>query len=207
LNAVLPLAGAQGAAPRAVRTLDGVLWHGHFPGFARATTTLSGAVAFERLTAGLDALSAAVDEAGGHVLQLRDDGLIALFPRAGDGDGAACRRALDALMRAERQIASILPQDEAKPLDLRVTLHLGTVRWAEITAGGRPGQLVLGADAGIAAALGPVCSFLRRRLVATASVATALQGALVPLGSFSLRGVVEPQQLFGLAGDGAPSAE
>ena len=80
-------------------------------------------------------------------------------------------------------------------------LHLGEVLYGNIGSAERLDFTVLGPAVNEAARLERMCRTVERPVVASAAFALAsgeAGGRLVPLGSFLLRGVARPQELFAL---------
>lgn len=185
-----------------VETIRAAIWFSDLEGF----TSLSDTLPRDRLMALLNVYAGTVLDTiagfGGEVLKLIGDGVLAIFPL--DEEGAACRRALDAALAVLSAIDRLSAERRAagEPTTrLFVGLHLGEVLYGNIGSADRLDFTVLGPAVNEAARLERMCRAVDRPVVVSAAFAEA-SGAdrrrLVPLGSFELRGVARPQELFAL---------
>ena len=130
---------------------------------------------------------------GGEVLRFIGDAALAIFP-VGTDAGDACRRAVQA---AEDAIGCMHAANEARsrPLGFGIGLHLGDVLYGNIGTPTRLEFTVIGAAANEAARIEALCKTLGVPLLISERVARHVPGC-TSLGTHSLRGVVEPVELF-----------
>lgn len=185
-----------------VETIRAAIWFSDLEGF----TALSDTLPREQLMGLLNAYAGTVLDTvaayGGQVLKLMGDGVLAIFPL--DGENAPCRRALEAALATLRAVDRLGAERRAAgaaTTRLFIGLHLGEVLYGNIGSAERLDFTVLGPAVNEAARLERLCRAVERPVVASAAFARAIGEAerrLVPLGSFTLRGVAQPQELFAL---------
>jgi adenylate cyclase len=182
--------------------IHAVIWSSDLRGF----TQLSQSLPLEELIAMLndyfERMVAAIHGHGGEVLKFIGDGLLAIFPL---GDAAfqsyVARTALNAAAAAERAVDELNRQRQAagKPaIRYGVALHIGDFMFGNIGAPERLDFTVVGPAVNLTARLEALTVQLERRLLVSADFARAAGRPLVSLGRFQLRGVDEPQEVFGL---------
>ncbi|MFO1069824.1 MAG: adenylate/guanylate cyclase domain-containing protein [Geminicoccaceae bacterium] len=176
----------------------------------RGFTALAGREPPARIVAWLDqhleAIGTPVAEHGGEVLKFLGDGLLAVFPIAGD-PGDACDRALAAALRAQALTAAlnasrVAAGEPGLPLD--VVLHLGDVIYGNVGAARRLDFTIIGAAVNEASRIEALCGELGRSLLLSGAFARHCGSPTRSLGRFTLRGVAEPVEVAELAGN-APS--
>lgn len=192
---------ARGVADR----IDAVLWFSDLRGYTRITDNAPPEQIIPLLNDYADAVISAVQSAGGDVLKLIGDGVLAIFRPETDGpDGraAACRAALRAVHEAEAAIAAVNPQREARgqPVtQMYVGLHIGEVFFGNIGSAGRLDFTVVGPAVNETSRISEMCRSADQSVLVSAAFAVAAGGAeagLVSVGRYALRGVRQPQDLF-----------
>lgn len=173
----------------------------------RGFTSLADRLAIEPLIATLnayfDCLGPAIDRHGGQVLKFLGDGLLASFQlQAGQDAAPVCRAVLAAADEAHAAVAALNAAREqaGQPvLALDIALHRGEVMYGNVGTGARLDFTLIGPAVNEAARLENLCATLDRSLVVSASFAKAAgEGlGLVSLGFHPLRGLPEPQEVFG----------
>jgi adenylate cyclase len=182
--------------------IHAVIWSSDLRGF----TQLSRGLPLEELIAMLndyfERMVAAIHAHGGEVLKFIGDGLLAIFPL---GDAAfqhyVARTALNAAAAAERAVDELNRERVAagKPtIRYGVALHIGDFMFGNIGAPDRLDFTVVGPAVNLTARLEALTVQLERRLLVSAEFARVAGRPLVSLGRFQLRGVDEPQEVFGL---------
>lgn len=176
-------------------------------GFTSMADRLSIEPLVEILNAYFDCLGPAIATRGGEVLKFLGDGLLASFHLARDQDPApVCAAALDAAQEALACVAALNAERRAgglPALDLDIALHRGVVMYGNVGTGARLDFTLIGPAVNEASRLENLCTVLDCNLLASASFAAAAGPAarrLKSLGRHTLRGVAEPQEVFGLAG-------
>ena len=122
-------------------------------------------------------------EHGGEVLKFMGDGLLAIFPLAGNGDDAAevCRRALACAREAEALIDALdAPVCVANKNMVRfgLALHVGQVMYGNIGGGNRLDFTCIGPAVNLAARLEKVAAQWVRPIVASAEFAAHVPRAI-----------------------------
>lgn len=187
--------------------IDAVILYADLRGF----TAVADRLAIEPLVAMLneyfDCLGPAIEDQGGQILKYLGDGLLASFQLAEGQDPAPlCAAALTA---AEQALAAVAALNAARraaglpALDLDIALHRGTVMYGNVGTRARLDFTLIGPAVNEAARLENLCGVLDSNLVASRSFAASAGGVarrLCSLGLHPLRGVTEPQEVFGLAG-------
>jgi adenylate cyclase len=170
----------------------------------RGFTALSEATAPAEVIAALDAwfdrIAGAVHAFGGEVLKFIGDGVLAIFPVAGE-PRAACEAALRAVTAARAGMAHLDVQRQAQglpPLPFGVALHLGEILWGNIGAADRLDFTAIGPAVNLVSRLESLCRPLGRGVLISGAVAAETRMPLVSLGSHALRGIVEPCAVFTL---------
>jgi adenylate cyclase len=175
----------------------------------RRSTEISGMLLPEAMLALLNAyfecLTEAIQAKGGEVLKFIGDGMLAVFPFSHfDGADTAARSAYDAATDALARIDGINADPPAalrgisgwQPLRTGLALHAGEVFFGNIGSTDRLDFTVIGPAVNVAARVESMTKELQRPLLVTAPVAMLLAEKLEPLGSFGLRGIADPLQLF-----------
>ncbi len=157
------------------------------------------------LNAYFECLTEAIEARGGEVLKFVGDGLLAVFPFDDPGDAstaaasayAAATEALEGISRVNiappQQLQGI---DGWQPLRTGIALHAGEVFFGNIGSQDRLDFTVIGPAVNMAARVESMTKDLQRPLLVTGPVASLLSQNLEPLGSFSLRGIADPVQLY-----------
>jgi adenylate cyclase len=147
-------------------------------------------------------MAGAVSTEDGEVLKFIGDGMLAIFElREGANVVQRCAAALRAARAARAAVAACNPDRiAAGRAEIRygLALHLGEVTYGNIGAPNRLDFTVIGPAVNHATRIEKVAAKLDRRIVTSASFAAAAQASLISLGTHSLPGVVEPQEVFGL---------
>jgi len=188
-------------------TIRAVIWYCDLRGF----TSLSDALPRDTVVALLNdyfgALGAAVTEAGGEILKFIGDAMLAIFPvEASDAEEVVGRtvRAAKAAVAAIAALNDERAADGAPPIRFGLALHLGEVMFGNIGASARLDFTVIGPAVNCAARLEGLCAALDRPVVVSSAIAALLPPKdVTPLGAFALKGIAEPQAVYGLAS--APS--
>ena len=186
-------------------TIRAVIWFSDLRGFTRLTDTQPREVLIAALDDYLEAMAAPVQANNGQILKFMGDGLLATFDLTGRDDAAVCRDALAAAaqLRDAFPATNAAREADGKPvMDFGLALHLGEVFYGNIGASDRLDFTVVGPAVNEASRIQSLCRPLERNvLISSAFRETAgSQVGLESLGFQALRGVREPQELFGLVG-------
>jgi adenylate cyclase len=144
-----------------------------------------------------DALSDPIERHGGEILKFMGDGLLAMFP----GDAAAASRAVVDICKAMASLNAAREKDWARALDFGVGVNYGDVMYGNIGSRNRLDFTVIGPAVNVAARLEALTKFVGRNVLFSAAFA-AKAGQCIDLecfGTFDLRGVARPIEVYGLA--------
>jgi adenylate cyclase len=195
-----------GAVERgSVNMLRAVLWYADIRGFTPASDAAPGAVIIDLLNDVFETLTAALRPRGGQVLKFLGDGMLATFSFEEADRAETCRRALDAAAEAMRELDTLNKARAAAGapvVSVDLALHLGEVLYGNVGATDRLDFTVIGPAVNEAARIEALCEPLGRPILISAEFAAAApdgDSRLESLGQFTLRGVREPKEIFGLA--------
>jgi len=139
----------------------------------------------------------AIEQHGGEVLKFIGDGLLAIFPITEAAPaGSRCRAALDAA-GATFAALDALNSRTGQELRLGLALHVGDVAYGNIGGASRLDFTAIGAAVNLAARLEGIASKLGRQMVVSAAFAELSGRPFEDLGPFDLKGIGEPQHVFG----------
>jgi adenylate cyclase len=192
-----------GAVQRgSVESIRAALCYADIRGFTAIADALPGLVLVELLDEVFETVIAPLRARGGQVLKFLGDGILASFPFEESERCATCRRALDAAVEAmaglDRLGAS--RRDAGKPAaSVDFALHVGEVLYGNVGAVDRLDFTVIGPAVNEVARIEVLCEPLGRNLLVSAEFASAAGDSdrLCPLGRHVLRGVREPQEIYG----------
>jgi len=203
-----PDAGARvltGAIQRgSAEAIRAVIWFADLRGFTKLTDTLPRDLLVATLDDYLEAMAAPVQAHNGQILKFMGDGLLATFDLTGRDDAEVCRDALAAAADLQAAFPALNAARKAagKPvMEFGLALHLGEVFYGNIGASDRLDFTVIGPAVNEASRIQALCRPLERSILVSSTVQeTSGAGCgLLSLGRHELRGVREPQELFGLA--------
>ena len=183
-------------------TIRAVIWFCDLRGFTALSDSLPRELLLDLLNQYFEIMVNALTAEGGEVLKFIGDGMLAIFElRERDNVAAHCAAALRAARTAQAAIAARNPARIAAGLaEIRygLALHLGEVTYGNIGAPNRLDFTVIGPAVNHATRIEKLAGKLDRRVVTSASFAAAAAMPLVNLGTHSLLGVIEPQEVFTL---------
>jgi adenylate cyclase len=186
--------------------ITSVLWFSDL----RGSTAISESITPDEIIPFLnDYAQAAIDaihDAGGDVLKLIGDGVLAMFT---DEDLAAARRAaLRAEHRFRQNVRALNTRravDDRPTTSAYVGLHVGEVFYGNIGSEDRLDFTVVGPAVNEVSRIASMCRSVDRELLASSAFRTGLdatgQRYLVSTGRFALRGIGRAQDLFTLDPD------
>jgi adenylate cyclase len=183
-------------------TIRAVIWYCDLRGFTSLSDALPRDALLDLLNQYFEVMVNAVSAEGGEVLKFIGDGMLAIFElREGDSVVQHCGAALRAARAAREAVATRNPDRAAAGLaEIRygLALHLGEVTYGNIGAPNRLDFTVIGPAVNHASRIEKLAAKLDRRVVMSASFAAAAEAPLKSLGTHSLPGVAEPQEVFTL---------
>jgi adenylate cyclase len=192
-----------------VEKINAVLWSSDIQGY----TSLSETIASDQLIPLLDdyaeAVISAVHGAGGDVLKLIGDGILAIF--TAEDAAEACRSALAAEAELRRRLDELNRRRDAesRPVaSIYLGLHIGDVFYGNIGSKDRLDFTVVGQAVNEVSRIAAMCRSADRDVLFSsafrASLPEAERSALVSVGRYALRGVARVQELFTVDREIAP---
>ncbi len=181
--------------------LHAVVWYCDLRGFTQRAEAEPPEAVIGLLNAWFERMAGAVQAHGGEVLKFIGDGMLAIFPIAPGETARACAAAVEAARAAAVAMAALDAEVRAaggSPVGYGVALHVGEVTYGNIGAPDRLDFTVIGPAVNQAARVEGLCRSLGRSILATSAVARHVPDAVEPLGRFLLRGIEEPQEVWGL---------
>jgi adenylate cyclase len=181
--------------------IDAVLWFSDLRGYTRISDGAAPDEIIPMLNDYADAVVSAVHGAGGDVLKLVGDGVLAIFKA--DDPAQACRCALEAERGMRARIAALNERRAAggRPVtSVYLGLHIGDVFYGNIGSEDRLDFTVVGPAVNEASRISAMCGSVDRDVVLSAdffaAAAPSERNRLVSVGRFALRGVARSQELF-----------
>jgi adenylate cyclase len=184
-----------------VEAIRAAIWLSDMRGFTTLSERLPPQDLIDLLNGYFGCQVPAILEHGGEVLKFMGDGLLAIFPIAGDDDASAvCRRALSCALEVRARIAELPRKAEnEEAIRFGLALHAGEVMYGNIGGGNRLDFTCIGPAVNLAARLEKVASKLGETIVASADFAGHFRHEFTQRGEFPVAGFAAPQIVFGLA--------
>jgi adenylate cyclase len=183
-----------------VEAIRAAIWLSDMRGFTALSERLPPQALIDRLNVYFGCQVPAILDHGGEVLKFMGDGLLAIFPIAGDADGAVvCRRALAGAREVKTKIAELPRQDDDEAIRFGLALHVGEVMYGNIGGGNRLDFTCIGPAVNLAARLEKVASKVGEAIVASADFAGHFTGEFARIGEFPVAGFAAPQPAYRLA--------
>ena len=182
-------------------TIQAALLYADLRGFTVLSESNAPPVVIAALGAWFDRIAGAVHAFGGEVLKFIGDGVLAIFPVAGNTPRGACDAALRAVS-AVRSGMAYLNQERARqglpPLAFGAALHLGEILWGNIGAADRLDFTAIGPSVNLVSRLEGLCRPLQKTVLVSGALAAETDAPLVALGLHELRGIASPCAVFTL---------
>lgn len=170
--------------------------------FTGLSDRLPGDSVIELLDDYFDAIVSPIQEKKGEILKFMGDGVLAIFPADDDEDFApASLRALDAATQglARLDLVNAKRRERGEPeLRTGIGLHRGEVIYGNVGAADRLDFTVIGPAVNLASRIEGLTKRLLRPLLTSAAFAEICPQPLVSLGFHPVRGLYEPEEVFGL---------
>jgi adenylate cyclase len=180
--------------------ISAVLWFSDLRGFTTLADAIEPGEIIPLLNDYAGAVISAVHEAGGHVLKLIGDGMLAIFQTPD-----AASKALLAARGMRRRSAELSARRQAEGrafTTVRLGLHVGDVFYGNIGSDERLDFTVVGPAVNEVSRIVSMCRSVDRNLLASAEFVAATPAAdqlrFASVGRFALRGVRRAQELFTL---------
>ena len=170
--------------------------------FTSLSDQLPGDEVIELLDDYFDALATPIQERKGEVLKFMGDGMLAIFPAADDDDfSTSSVRALEAATEGLERLEAVNEARRAvgrSELRTGIGLHLGEVIYGNVGAADRLDFTVIGPAVNLASRLEDLTKRLSRAMLFSSAFARICPRPLVSLGFQPVRGLNDPEEVFGL---------
>jgi adenylate cyclase len=182
--------------------LRAVIMMADMRGFTALSDRLPGAEVIELLDDYFDAIVTPVGERNGETLKFMGDGVLAIFPAGDDDDfSGASVQALEAALEGLERLGQINKTRRASDLPevrIGIGLHLGEVIFGNVGAADRLDFTVIGPAVNLASRIEGLTKRLLRPILVSSAFARICPRPLVSLGFHPVRGLFEPEEVFGL---------
>ena len=169
--------------------------------FTRLSDRLPSETVIRLLDDYFEQVAAPVHRAGGEILKFVGDGVLAIFAAGDGGEAEAARKGLavarEIMARLETYNAAC-HRNGAAQIRAGIGLHLGDLMYGNVGAPDRLDFTAIGPAVNLACRLESLTKRFDRPILASRAFAAACPEPLVSLGFQPVRGLVEPQELFGL---------
>ena len=171
-------------------------------GFTALSDRLPGEEVIELLDDYFDAIVTPVAARKGETLKFIGDGVLAIFPAADDDDfSSASVQALEAALEGLERLGIVnKKRREVDRTEVRIGigLHLGEVIFGNVGAADRLDFTVIGPAVNLASHIEGLTKRLLRPILVSSAFAQICPRPLVSLGFHPVRGLFEPEEVFGL---------
>ncbi len=171
-------------------------------GFTQLSDRLPAGELLELLDDYFDAVTSPIQQRGGEVLKFVGDGLLAIFPARGEEERAAAGAAVAAAEEGLGRIVALNRAREAAaraPVRVGIGLHIGSVFYGNVGAADRLDFTAIGPAVNLVCRLEGLTKQLDRPLVLSRDIAAVAGRPVLSLGFHPVRGLSEPEEVFGLA--------
>jgi adenylate cyclase len=182
--------------------MQAAIWLSDLRGFTALSDRLPAATVVEILNQYFDCQVPVIRQHGGEILKFMGDGLLAVFPIAGDGGnlGEVCAACLEAGTQARANVDAMRypSNEEGERFRFGVALHIGAILFGNIGGMSRLDFTCIGPAVNLAARLEKIAARLHRTVVASSAFAGACHNDWTDLGEFPIAGFSRAQRVFGL---------
>jgi adenylate cyclase len=188
---------AQGEGER----MSAIILASDMRGFTSLSDRLPGGELIALLDDYFDVVTAPVQARGGEVLKFVGDGILAIFPLGGCSPADAAESALAAVDEVFTRVAALNAERrtiERTEFRFGIGLHIGDVIFGNVGAVDRLDFTVIGPAVNLAFRLETLTKRLGRDLLVSHDFARACRRPLVSLGFHPVKGLSEPEEVFGL---------
>jgi adenylate cyclase len=171
-------------------------------GFTALSDRLPGEDVIELLDDYFDAVATPIEKRKGEVLKFIGDGMLAIFPAEDDDDfSGSSVHALEAATEGLDRLAAVnrarLSAGQSE-LRIGIGLHLGEVIYGNVGAADRLDFTVIGPAVNLASRIEGLTKRLLRPMLFSSAFARICPRPLVSLGFQPVRGLTDPEEVFGL---------
>jgi adenylate cyclase len=171
-------------------------------GFTALSDQLPGDEVIELLDDYFDAIATPIENRKGEILKFIGDGMLAIFPAEDDDDFSAS--SVHALEAAAEGLARLDAVNQMRrgvgrsELKIGIGLHLGEVIYGNVGSASRLDFTVIGPAVNLASRLEDLTKRLFRPMLFSSAFARVCPRPLVSLGFQPVRGLNDPEEVFGL---------
>jgi adenylate cyclase len=170
--------------------------------FTALSDRLPGEEVIELLDDYFDAIVTSVEARKGETLKFMGDGVLSIFPAADDGEfSEASVQALEAALEGLERLATVNKARRAADrteVRIGIGLHLGEVIFGNVGAAHRLDFTVIGPAVNLASRIEGLTKQLLSPILVSSAFARVCPRPLVSLGFHPVRGLFEPEEVFGL---------
>ncbi len=172
-------------------------------GFTELSDRLPGDEVIELLDDYFDAVATPIEQRKGEILKFIGDGMLAIFPAEDDDDFS--QSSVYALEAAQEGLARLDAVNQVRrgvgrsELRIGIGLHLGEVIYGNVGSAGRLDFTVIGPAVNLASRIEDLTKRLGRPMLFSSAFARICPRPLVSLGFQPVRGLSEPEEVFGLS--------
>jgi adenylate cyclase len=171
-------------------------------GFTALSDRLPGEEMIELLDDYFDAVVTPIQKRKGEILKFIGDGVLAIFPAADDDDfSSASAQALEAALEGLERLGSVNKarrETDRTEVRIGIGLHLGEVIYGNVGAADRLDFTVIGPAINLASRIEGLTKRLLRPILVSSAFAKICPRPLVSLGFHPVRGLYDPEEVFGL---------
>jgi adenylate cyclase len=171
-------------------------------GFTALSDRLPGEEVIELLDDYFDAIVTPIEARKGETLKFMGDGVLAIFPAADDDNfSEASMQALEAALEGLERLGTVNKARRAadrSEVRIGIGLHLGEVIFGNVGAADRLDFTVIGPAVNLASRIEGLTKRLLRPILVSSAFARICPRPLVSLGFHPVRGLFEPEEVFGL---------
>jgi adenylate cyclase len=171
-------------------------------GFTALSDRLPGEEVIELLDDHFDAIVTPIQKRKGEILKFMGDGVLAIFPAEDDDDfSAASGQALEAALEGLEGLGIVNKarrETDRTELRIGIGLHLGEVIYGNVGAADRLDFTVIGPAVNLASRIEGLTKRLLRPILVSSAFAGVCPRPLVSLGFHPVRGLNDPEEVFGL---------
>jgi len=182
--------------------LRAVIMMADMRGFTALSDRLPGEEVIELLDDYFDAIVTPVEARKGETLKFMGDGVLAIFPAADDDDfSSASVQALEAALEGLERLGiinKVRRETDRTEVRIGIGLHLGEVIFGNVGAADRLDFTVIGPAVNLASRIEGLTKRLLRPILVSSAFAQICPRPLVSLGFHPVRGLYEPEEVFGL---------
>ncbi len=172
-------------------------------GFTELSDRLPGDEVIELLDDYFEAVATPIEQRKGEILNFIGDGMLAIFPAEDDDDFS--QSSVYALEAAQEGLARLDAVNQVRrgvgrsELKIGIGLHLGEVIYGNVGSAGRLDFTVIGPAVNLASRIEDLTKRLGRPMLFSSAFARICPRPLVSLGFQPVRGLSEPEEVFGLS--------